>query len=112
MNEPPTAPRRVGYWRDDDAPHLPDPSELIDPTWVGDERRLVVAYIGQDVRTPVGEGCSTCRLCGQPNGFTDLTDGTYVWPEGLAHYVADHDVRLPESFVQHVLAAARDGAQG
>lgn len=25
------------------------------------------------------------------------------WPEGLAHYVTDHDVRLPERFVQHVL---------
>ncbi|MBK8867402.1 MAG: hypothetical protein V9G15_13025 [Dermatophilaceae bacterium] len=30
---------------------------------------------------------------------------TFVWPEGLAHYVQDHDVRLPEWFVTHVRAS-------
>ena len=24
-----------------------------------------------------------------------------MWPEGLAHYVAVHDVRLPEEFIEH-----------
>lgn len=110
MTQVSRAPLRVGYWLDDDAPDLPNPRELIDRTWDDVERRRVVAYISRDVRTPVGEGCSTCRLCGEPNGFVDLTDGTYVWPEGLAHYVADHHVRLPGHFVDHVLAATSAGA--
>ena len=38
-------------------------------------------------------------------GRTDLTDGTFVWPDGLAHYVERHDVRLPEQFAAHVCAS-------
>jgi hypothetical protein len=31
-----------------------------------------------------------------------MTDGVYCWPEGLAHYINEHDVRLPAEFVAHV----------
>lgn len=41
-------------------------------------------------------GTSLCRICGQANGSAELTHGVrFVWPEGLAHYVEAHDVRLP-----------------
>lgn len=33
------------------------------------------------------------------NGCRDLSDGVWVWPEGLAHYVELHSVMLPEEFV-------------
>jgi hypothetical protein len=46
-------------------------------------------------------GYSTCRFCGMNNGAAEYTDGTYVWPEGLAHYVYDHAVRLPGELVRH-----------
>lgn len=35
------------------------------------------------------------------NGAVEYTDGTYVWPEGLAHYIYDHGVRLPEDLIRH-----------
>ncbi|MEV4556282.1 hypothetical protein AB0K51_04695 [Kitasatospora sp. NPDC049285] len=53
-------------------------------------------------------GASRCRLCSRSNGSRDLTDGYYLWPEGLAHYVLDHGVRLPAEFVDHVEQRARD----
>lgn len=31
-----------------------------------------------------------------------LTDGVWVWPYELIHYVSVHDVDLPEEFVQHM----------
>lgn len=34
-------------------------------------------------------------------GSCDFTDGVWIWPEGLAHYVEKHDVILPDDFVQH-----------
>jgi hypothetical protein len=41
-------------------------------------------------------GTSLCRICGQANGSVELTDGVrFAWPEGLAHYVEAHNVRLP-----------------
>ncbi|GJF33452.1 hypothetical protein KNE206_61520 [Kitasatospora sp. NE20-6] len=30
------------------------------------------------------------------------TDGHHLWPEGLAHDVLDHGVRLPAEFIDHV----------
>jgi hypothetical protein len=37
-------------------------------------------------------------------GNSDLTDGTWVWPQGLVHYVDEHGLGLPEEFVDQVLA--------
>jgi hypothetical protein len=41
-------------------------------------------------------------MCGVANGSAEFTDGTYVWPEGLAHYVDEHHVRLPEAVLEHI----------
>jgi hypothetical protein len=49
-------------------------------------------------------GLSPCRLCPQTNGALELTDGTFLWPEGLSHYVRHHAVRLPDTFLQHVIS--------
>jgi len=97
----------LGYWRDETAPDWPDPRDLIDPSWDAATRDAVVAYLKAG-RVPWTQlGFSTCRICGKPNGCSELTDDTYVWPEGLAHYVADHGVRLPEEFVTRALDAGK-----
>lgn len=36
-------------------------------------------------------------------GAACLSDGQFIWPEGLAHYVDKHFIRPPEEFVQHAL---------
>lgn len=33
-----------------------------------------------------------------------MSDGTWLWPEGLSHYVREHGVVLPEEFVVHALS--------
>jgi hypothetical protein len=33
-------------------------------------------------------------------GDSDLTDGIWVWPQGLEHYVRHHHIRLPGQFIQ------------
>ena len=35
------------------------------------------------------------------NGTTELCDDMWCWPEGLAHYVEKHGIRLPDEFVAH-----------
>jgi hypothetical protein len=51
-------------------------------------------------------GWSFCRYrCGIPDsemGDCDLTDGVWVWPQGLAHYTEVHRVSLPDEFIEHV----------
>lgn len=94
----------IGYWSDasGDA-NWPSPTEFVDPSWDPDERDLVEYYLQSGKITRAYMGYSKCRFCGRNNGDLELTDGFYVWPDGLAHYVADHGVRLPRQFVHHVL---------
>jgi hypothetical protein len=45
-----------------------------------------------------------CRMCeGREVSLGYLTDSTYVWPDGLAHYAETHSVRLPPDVVNHVV---------
>lgn len=86
-------------------PGWPDVVEFVDPTWDREERKFVVAYLRHGVLGRLYMGHSTCRLCGRTNnGYAEHSDGTFIWPSGLAHYVADHEVRLPSEFVTHAYA--------
>lgn len=72
--------------------------------WSEDEREDVTDYLRHGQVTRASMGYSPCRMCDKrDNGCLELTDGTYVWPEGLAHCIAEHGVRLPQEFVQHVV---------
>lgn len=95
----------IGYW---DGPHTrpgwPNPVQFIDAEWDADDRELVVDYIAGGHISRAYAGYSPCRFCGQRNGALELTDGVFVWPDGLRHYVVDHAVRPPKRFVEHVRA--------
>lgn len=80
----------------------PDPRQFVDPTWASNERRLVIDFLQRCTLVNPWRGLSTCRFCGQMNGSAEMTDGVYCWPEGLAHYLDVHEVRLPDEFVTHV----------
>ena len=95
--------RGIGYWNSDADPHLPDPAAFIDPAWDQEIRADICDYLRRGLLARGYMGHSTCRICGKrDNGNLELTDTTYVWPSGLAHYVQDHLVRLPDEFVSHV----------
>jgi len=95
----------IGYWATpgDTESRDPDPLDLVDHDQSREERDIVFDYLTRGLLARAYMGRSTCRICGDPeNGNLELTDGTFLWPEGLAHYVRDHDVRLPTAFIEHV----------
>jgi hypothetical protein len=96
--------RTIGFWRSirDAEPSLPDPRDFIDPEWDARERARLADYLRTGRRVRAQKGKSRCRLCGAVNGSEEQTDGVYLWPEGLAHYVSEHAVRLPAEFLAHV----------
>ncbi|UJR85188.1 hypothetical protein [Sandaracinus amylolyticus] len=96
--------RLIGYWRsvNEHDSSLPDPRDFIDPEWDESERARVIDYLRQGRTTSWSPGFSRCRLCGSSNGSKTLTDGTFVWPEGFAHYVAEHAVKPPQEILEHV----------
>jgi hypothetical protein len=93
----------IGYWHGRGAEGWPDPADFVDHDWDADERDLVADYLTRGFVVRAYMGYSPCRLCEANNGALELSDGVYVWPDGLRHYVVDHGVRLPPRFVSHVL---------
>lgn len=97
--------KRIGFWYSASEPHLPDPRKQVDPTLSQADRERVAAYLDAgDDGGMAARGCAPCRICGKSNGNKERTDGTYLWPSGLSHYVRDHSVRLDPAFLRHVQA--------
>lgn len=94
----------VGYWASEREPALPSP-EVVE--WHPDLRELVVDFLKAGEVRHRWRGFSTCRICGASNGTTCLTDGVFMWPEGLAHYVEEHDVGIPREFLNHIMGNDR-----
>ncbi len=105
---------RVGYWRplggnrgDDPRDYvLPDPRTLVDVNWDSDVRSRIASYLKNGKVLAYGFDYSYCRFrCGVSDtlmGSCDLTDGVWIWPEGLHHYVEIHSVRLQNEFINHM----------
>lgn len=103
--------KRIGFWATSHLPEkdwyngeFPWPGDFINNAWNRGERAQVVAYLKA---APISDhyfGPSTCRICDEENGYTDKCDGTYVWPEGFAHYVEKHGVVPAQEFIDHVKA--------
>lgn len=93
---------RLGYWLGPREPGWPDVRAFVDSNWNPDERAEVALHLRQGIVARRYMGFSECRLCGEAVGALELSDAVYIWPEGLAHYVEAHDVRLPQRFVDHV----------
>ena len=85
----------------------PHPSRCVDAAWPATERALVAAYVRRGFLESWELGYSWCRFrCGaapREMGCAWLTDGRFVWPEGLAHYIEAHAVRPSAAFIAHVL---------
>lgn len=95
----------IGYWKSTEEPNLPDPTQLpkIDP----EIKPIVLQYLANGKTHKHWRGHSWCRFrCGIPNtkmGSTDQTDGKYVWPTGLYHYIEEHNITLPQEFINHII---------
>jgi hypothetical protein len=94
----------IGYWHSIFEPEYPDPAKFIDLQWNVAEKITVIEHISQARVIADWTGQSWCRFrCGEMQlGSQDVTDGIYIFPEGLVHYLQHHHVRLPEEFIRHV----------
>src|SRR6218665_1088682 len=95
----------IGYWQSYNENDLPSPEQFVNMHISADDRSRLISYLQRGKTYVVWRGWSYCRFrCGVPEehlGHACLTDGTYQWPEGLAHYVQKHQLWLPETFIQH-----------
>ncbi len=86
----------IGFWFSEFEPELPRPQPLVTSRGSVQERAALVRHLESGRVHESYRGCSSCRFnCGiapQAMGSRDFTDGLWVWPEGLAHYVREHGV--------------------
>jgi len=83
--------------------------ELIDPSFRADPR--VLAYLRDaPVVMAAGRQAWICELGCAPgrDAYALRCDNEFLWPNVLEHYVADHQVRLPQPMLDHI---ARRGFQ-
>tara|TARA_R110002020_G_scaffold4032_8_gene17775 strand:+ start:1480 stop:1995 length:516 start_codon:yes stop_codon:yes gene_type:complete len=112
-------PKRVGFWNNanNDYPQFPMPKENA-PNY---NKEKMVKYLTKGASATIAayRGISSCRfncnerLYDNPEktggfrykynmGSRTLSDGVWVYPEGLQHYVDIHEIELPQEFVAHV----------
>ena len=108
----------IGFWRgscvDDERP-LPfsDDGEMPGPAVLALTLRYLTAHA---IVESWEHGYSYCRFLpactASPRtlGCVTLTDGIYVWPEGLAHYIITHRVAPPKIIVEAAVKAAAAAA--
>lgn len=85
---------------------LPDPEDFVDNSWDVEERAWVVQRLKNFTPFIQWLGYSGCRFGCESHvemGTKCVTaEGTWVWPEGFAHYVERHGVRPPQEFVGYL----------
>ncbi len=98
-------------------PFLPDPQRILDVLGPARYDDGVLRYLERGLVAKSFMGFSVCRCCARADGTMgtrDLTDGEWVWPQGLAHYVREHSLPLPAQFIERIIAnglhAAPDAA--
>lgn len=87
---------------------LPLLKDVVDYTWPGEVRRVVVKHLAKGkVQQSAGRPSISCQFCGEMVGDPTvwLTDGEWSWPISLVHLVEHHGVRVPADFESHILAA-------
>lgn len=105
------AVKAIGFWFEHDGNRQwPHPRYLVDWSWRPRDRNRIVDYLKKGTLHTEYLGFAECRFFGRTTdktmGASDLSDGVWLWPEGLAVYVDEYGVRLPEEFVEHVLSTA------
>ena len=95
----------IGFWFNDRAPSGYPRPQLLVGTWPKRQRMHVLAHLRTGMVFEAYGSKSYCRFaCGhRAMGSCDQSDGVFVWPEGLAHYVEAHSVTLPAHFVRHAV---------
>lgn len=102
--------RQIGYWSKDKKCRdgLIHPSLLDNHNFSKVEKAQILRYLRSGVEVGSYLGFSFCRMPDGPSdremGCRELSDGTYVWPEGYAVYLDLYDIELPSAFVHHVRA--------
>ena len=96
-----------GFWRDEQSPesNLPLLADWVDPLWTPQDRLELIEYVRSAPMVVATSGQKACALCDAELSVSSFqSDGAWLWPQDLGHYMANHGVRLPDAFAMHIKA--------
>jgi hypothetical protein len=84
---------------------IPDIDSFIDKTWHPEDKSLIINYLKISPNVVASSAMPTmCMLCGEmlgdPGSF--FSDGYWLWPERLVHYIEKHNLRIPDEMVKYI----------
>lgn len=97
----------IGLWYSELEPYYPHPKGFIDKSWDKEIKQPIITRLKASYPLPYPyAGKSWCRFsCGETEmGNRDYSDGIYLFPEGLVHYLEQHNLKLPNEVVEKMLA--------
>ena len=98
--------RWFGFWNltSSDLPY-PRARDVIDLAFEPEDKPRIIEYLRD---CPIVLLCLTqrnvkCEFCDEYHSInTFQSDGEWLWPNSLAHYVEHHNVAIPDSLVRHI----------
>lgn len=91
-----------GYWYSKSEPQYPHPISNKDK-WEGQDK-----FVNQLINTQFKasktnyKGWSDCRVCNKMNGSSEFQLDNWKWPEGLLHYIVNHNVKPSQEFIDFI----------
>jgi hypothetical protein len=84
---------------------IPNIESFIDSNWHPEDKSLIVNYLRTSPNVVASSAMPTsCMLCeerlGDPGSF--FSDGYWLWPERLVHYIEKHNLRIPDEMVKYI----------
>lgn len=97
--------KKVGFWRNskDEVSSLPWPEARLSATNGSTQAFLVqLKKVESKACNIAYQHMTQCKLCGSMHMSKEFTTKTYNWPQNYFHYVAVHNVEVPEDFVHYI----------
>ena len=91
--------RKIGFWSgfSEKNDKYPDVYDFIDDNWNTEDKQRVLDWLEKHkVKNGGAMGFSVCRICGVNNGSQEFRSKEFIYPEGLIHYIRDHNIRIAE----------------
>jgi hypothetical protein len=99
--------KKEGFWYSKDEPNLPKPKQMRETSeWVsrGKPRKffILLSRVERKARCKGCKGSSICRICKNRNGSCTFFYKNWEWPDGLMHYIKNHNVKPSREFIQFI----------
>lgn len=96
--------RWYGYWNyGAPASKFPALNDAIDVSWSPPDKKQLVTYLdGAPLVRVYSYTGFLCPLCAAMLDISERTDGVWVWPMSLSHFVKLHGVVIPDAFAGRI----------